>query len=124
MPDAVVDIGNSRIKFCRTAGGSLQLPVRGLPTDDLAARERLATEWEFGPGRVWAVASTNPARLEQFATWATSRGEQILKIDSARKVPIAVHVDEPGRVGIDRLLNALAASALVRPGQAAIIADA
>jgi type III pantothenate kinase len=124
MPDAVVDIGNSRIKFCRTAGGSLQLPVRGLPTDDLAAWERLATEWEFGPGRVWAVASTNPARLEQFATWATSRGEQILKMDSARKVPIVANVDEPNRVGIDRLLNALAASALVRPGQAAIIADA
>ena len=31
MPDAVVDIGNSRIKFARVESGSIQLPVRGLP---------------------------------------------------------------------------------------------
>jgi type III pantothenate kinase len=124
MPDAVVDIGNSRIKFCRSRGASLQLPVRGLPVDDLAAWERLATEWEFAPGRVWAVASTNPMRKQQVTDWATSRGEEVLAIDSPRKVPIGLKVDEPDRVGIDRLLNALAARALVKPGQPAIIADA
>lgn len=124
MPDAVVDIGNSRIKFCRVAGGSLQLPVRGLAADDLAGWERLATEWGFGPCRVWVVASTNPARQQQFVDWVTSRGEQVINVDSPRKVPIEASVDEPDRVGIDRLLNALAARALVKPGQAAIIADA
>jgi type III pantothenate kinase len=124
MPDAVVDIGNSRIKFCRSCGGSLELPVRGLPADDLAAWERLATIWEFAPGRAWAVASTNPFRQRQFSDWATSRGEKVIAIDSPRKVPIGVNVDEPDRVGIDRLLNGLAARALVKPGQPAIIVDA
>jgi type III pantothenate kinase len=124
MPDAVVDIGNSRIKFCRSRGGRLQLPVRGLPAEDLAACERLATEWEFAPGHVWAVASTNPTRQRQFCDWATSRGETVIAIDSPRNVPIGVRVDEPDRVGIDRLLNALAARHLVQPGQPAIIVDA
>jgi type III pantothenate kinase len=124
MPDAVVDIGNSRIKFCRVEGGSLKLPVRGLPTFDLATWERLATEWTFAPGRVWAVASTDPARRKQFANWATSRGEKVIAIDSPRQVSIAVRVDEPASVGIDRLLNVLAASVLVKPGQPAIVVDA
>jgi type III pantothenate kinase len=124
MADAVVDIGNSRIKFCRTAGGGLQLPVRGLPADDLAGWERLATEWGFAPGRVWAVASTNPARQRQFCEWASSRGETVVAVDSPRKVPIRTTVDEPDRVGIDRLLNALAARDLVKPGQPAIVVDA
>ncbi|HKB02379.1 MAG TPA: type III pantothenate kinase [Gemmataceae bacterium] len=124
MPDAVVDIGNSRIKFCRSVGASLQLPVRGLPADDLAAWERLATEWGFAPGHSWAVASTNPKLLTHFAEWATGRSENVIVIDSPRKVPIGVSVDEPDRVGIDRLLNALAAQALVKPGEPAIIADA
>ena len=124
MPDAVVDIGNSRIKLCRVEGGALRLPVRGLATDDLAAWERLATEWGFAAGRVWAVAATDPDRRRQFVEWAGSRGEKVIVIDSPRKVPIGVSVDEPDAVGIDRLLNVLAASALVRPGEPAIVVDA
>src|SRR5262249_35697916 len=124
MPDAVVDIGNSRIKFCRCAGGVLLLPVRGLPADDLAGWERVATEWEFGPGRVWAVAGSNGDRLRQFVAWVVSRGDRVIAIDSPGKVPIGKGVDEPERVGVDRLLDALAAKAIGRPGQPAIIVDA
>jgi type III pantothenate kinase len=124
MPDAVVDIGNSRIKLCRVVGGALQLPVRGLPADDVAGWERLAAEWEFTLGRTWAVAATDPNRRQQFIAWAASRREPVVAIDSPRKVPIAVTVDEPERVGIDRLLNVLAAKAHVRPGQPAIVVDA
>ena len=124
MPDAVVDIGNSRIKFCRVANGALQLPVRAMPADDLVGWERLATEWRVTSGHVWAVASTHPGRRQQFTNWAESRGERVITIDSVRKVPIGVSVDEPDGVGIDRLLNATAAKALVKPGEPAIIACA
>ena len=51
MPDAVVDIGNSRIKFCRVVRGQLHLPVRGLATDDVAAWDKLAVEWSVTSGR-------------------------------------------------------------------------
>jgi type III pantothenate kinase len=124
MPDAVVDIGNSRIKFCRVAGGKLSLPVRGLAADDLAGWERLATEWGFGPGTVWAVAASNAPRREQFVAWVQSRGETAVVIDAPRKVPIGVSVDEPDRVGVDRLLNAVAVQAVYPPGQPAIIVSA
>jgi type III pantothenate kinase len=123
MPDAVVDIGNSRVKFCRVTDGKLELPVRGLSADDLAAWERLATEWGTAI-RTWAVASTVPERLRQFIAWAESRGEKVIAIDAPRKVPIGVSVDEPSRVGIDRLLNAVAIKATGREGEPAIIVDA
>src|SRR5262249_62946 len=71
-----------------------------------------------------AAASTSPGRLRQFTDWATARGDVVTAIDSARKVPIAVRVDEPASVGIDRLLNVLVASALVKPGRPAIVGDA
>jgi len=124
MPDAVVDIGNSRIKLCRVEGGSLKLPVRGLAPDDPAAWTRLAGEWQFASDRAWAVASTSPQRLKQFTEWAAARGDGVTAIDAAGKVPIAVRVDEPGSVGIDRLLNALAAGAVVKAGGPAIVVDA
>jgi type III pantothenate kinase len=124
MPDAVVDIGNSRIKFCRCSGGALELPVRGLPADDVAGWERVATEWGFSPGRVWAVAGSNADRLRQFVAWVASRGDRVIAMDSPRKVAIGVSVDEPDRVGVDRLLDVLAAKTIGKPGQPAIIVDA
>src|SRR5262245_62075062 len=124
MPDAVVDIGNSRVKFCRITDGKLDLPGRGLPAEDLASWERLATEWESGAGRTWAVASTNPDRLRQFVAWAESPGDQAVAIDAPRKVPLGVSGDAPSRVGIDRLLNILAARSIGRDGEPAIVVDA
>jgi type III pantothenate kinase len=124
MPDAVVDIGNSRVKFCRVANGKLELPVRGLPADDLASWERLATDWGPAAGRTWAVASTDGNRLRQFVEWAESRSERVIAVDAPRKVPIGVSVDEPARVGIDRLLNVLAAKAIGQEGEPAIVVDA
>jgi pantothenate kinase type III len=38
-------------------------------------------------------------------------------------IPVAIHVDEPARVGIDRLLAAVAANRLRTPGRAAIVVD-
>jgi type III pantothenate kinase len=124
MPDAVVDIGNSRVKICRVTNGKLELPVRGLPAEDLASWEQLATVWGPAGGRTWAVASTNPDRLRQFVAWAESRGEKIITIDRPEKVPIRVKVEQPERVGIDRLLNVLAAKSIGRAGEPAIVVDA
>jgi len=137
MLDAVVDIGNSRIKFCRCDERRLVLPVRGLSADDPATWDRLANEREFflplseaergeqaTRNRTWAVASTHPTRRTEFIHWAESRGDRVVVLDSTSKMPIVADVDEPGRVGIDRLLNALAAKSHLKPGQPAIMVDA
>jgi type III pantothenate kinase len=125
MLDAVVDIGNSRIKICRCDSKGLVLPVHGLSPTDYAPRQRLMEEWEFTPHWVWGVASTGPvAARESFRDWAEARGDRVVEIVSANQVPIRAAVDEPQRVGIDRLLNAYATAALVKSGQPAIIVDA
>jgi len=124
MPDVVVDIGNSRIKFCRCDAQGLHLPVRGLPTGDFSGWQDLADEWGLVSGIKWAVATSNPQGRDQFIEWAATRGDSTRVIESYRDVPIRVNVDQPDRVGIDRLLNAVAAAARVKPGQPAIIVDA
>jgi len=45
-------------------------------------------------------------------------------VDSYQQLPLVVQVDEPGQVGIDRLLNAVAANRRRPPGLAAVVIDA
>jgi type III pantothenate kinase len=124
MPDVVVDIGNSRIKFCRCDALGLHLPVRGLSTDDHEAWNHLVTDWGLATGVEWAVASSDPGRRDEFANWATARGDHVVAVTLRRDIPIQVNVDEPDRVGIDRILNVFAAAGRVKPGQPAIVVDA
>ena len=121
--DAVVDIGNSRIKFCRCGAGGLNYPVRAVGID-AQIWDQLATNWQFKPGCTWAVAATQKARQEEFVAWAKQRGDRVLLFNTAADLPIEVDVDEPSRVGVDRLLNVLAARSSVRKNQPAIVVDA
>lgn len=69
------------------------------------------------------IAGANPAGVDRLhagwpATWPQSvvvRGPELL--------PLRVNLPAPEKVGIDRLLNAVAANALRKAGQAAIIVD-
>jgi type III pantothenate kinase len=124
MPDAVVDIGNSRIKFCRCDCNDLHLPVRGMGAEDHAGWNRLIHEWEITKPYTWAVAASDPGRREEFITWAKERGDAVISLDSHKKIPTVAKVDFPERVGIDRLLNAYAARIHVRGPQSAIIVSA
>jgi type III pantothenate kinase len=58
------------------------------------------------------------------AAWLQERGDKVQVLDRAAQLPLQVHLDDPGRVGIDRLLNALAANGRRRPGSRAAIIDA
>jgi type III pantothenate kinase len=124
MPDVVVDIGNSRIKFCRCDALGLHLPVRGLSAEDRGTWTQLATDWGLSTDVEWAVASSDPGRRDELTNWATARGDRVVAIESRRDIPIQVNVDEPDRVGIDRILNVFAAAGRVRSGQPAIVVDA
>ncbi|MBX9626453.1 MAG: type III pantothenate kinase [Gemmataceae bacterium] len=116
-PDIVVDIGNSRIKW----GWGEPMQMASLPPDDEPAWDRQLAELGLSGKLTWAVAGVHPARLERFAAWATARGDHIRVITHA-DIPLKIDVDEPAKVGIDRLLNALAARKLTGPGQPAVIA--
>lgn len=122
-PDVVVDIGNSRLKWGVCVGGQVTEVMR-LPLDDAPA-------WDAAPAtlpppqasaRRWAVASVNPPALDRFLRWARDRGE-LAVFERHTQLPIRLNVDEPDRVGLDRLFGAVAARAMAPPTVPAITVD-
>jgi type III pantothenate kinase len=137
----VVDIGNSRMKLGRFAGAdatgaALPEPVETFDLPIVHATgefdvDRLA-EWcseQVSEQAEWLIASVHRRAAEQLAAAAgelskkLSRSWQLRQL-TFRDLPLVIRVDEPARVGIDRLLAAVAANRLRRPDRAAIVVDA
>jgi len=140
-----VDIGNSRMKIGRIARGGGQssksadneLPLPEA-TIDLAIDHATGS---FDTGRLvawcdehardnapWLVASVHRGAADRLVaamtTWASqARVECSIRRLTYRDVPLAIDVDEPARVGIDRLLAAFAADRLRLRDRAAIVVD-
>jgi type III pantothenate kinase len=118
----VADVGNTRIKW-----GWLQpdeMRVAALPPADPAAWAEQLREWRIERPAAWAVAGVHPARRDQLCSWLTGHNAVVRVIDDYRELPLHIDVDAPERVGIDRLLNAVAACARVPAGTACVIIDA
>lgn len=122
-PNVVVDIGNTRVKWGRCISGRL-LTHGSFPVDDTpdAWNEVAAATPVEAPIR-WAVASVNPPVLTRISDWITSRGDKLLVIDNYQQLPIEVAVEEPTKVGIDRLLGAVAARSRLPAGIPGIVID-
>lgn len=117
-PDVVVDIGNSRMKWGWVpAGGTMEMV--SLLADDPAAWEQQLLALPTSGSLSFAVAGVHPARTQRFMAWVAARGDRAVVIERSR-LPLTVDVDEPDKVGIDRLLTALAAHRLADP-QCAIV---
>jgi type III pantothenate kinase len=110
-PDVVVDIGNTRVKWGWGPPGE-PLQLASLPPDDPVAwdAQSILLPAVTGP-RTWAMAGVHPARLARLKEWAEARGD-IVRVITHADIRLPIDVDEPTRVGIDRLLNALAARRL------------
>jgi len=122
-PDVVVDIGNSRMKWgvCRD---NRVIDVIRLPLDDEAAWE---AAWKDLPPfrafhRKWAVASVNRPALLRFIGFTYDRGGTVV-FESHIELPIKLNVDEPGKVGLDRLFGAIAAKSMAPPETPVITVD-
>ena len=134
-----VDVGNSRIKLGRfelLTGLSLPEPVEvfDLPLADNrsgsfdAARLEAWCQEHVANGMAWRVASVHRPAAERLtsmvADWAArSHIDCPLQCLTYADVPLAIRVAEPPRVGIDRLLGALAADRLRWPDRPAVIID-
>jgi type III pantothenate kinase len=133
-----VDIGNSRMKFGRFESAGTD--SARLPEPD-RAHELIHTSGQFdaeglskwcnahvASDATWRVASVHRKGAERLIeTLRALSGERgrhwrILQL-TYQDVPLVIRVDEPARVGIDRLLAALAAERLRRPDRAAVIVD-
>jgi len=124
----VADIGNSRIKWGLVCDERLtSIAALPLPTDlDLAQRawQKQAESWTIPKGAYWVLATTNPAAAAILQHWIESRGDVAYLIKSYRDLPIGLSVQVPEQVGIDRLLNAIAANHRMGTGQPKYIVDA
>lgn len=114
-PDVVVDIGNSRMKWGRCEGDR----IRGMATLGHGKPDRWAAKIaDWVPARPvrWAVAGVHPGHLDQFVGWAKARGNSVTVIENWQQINLPLAVDEPDKVGIDRLATTLAACRR-RPGE-------
>jgi type III pantothenate kinase len=130
-PHVVVDIGNTRIKWGLVAPDELRVVTMASLSDGPAAWQ---SQWEawirqgpygtlFGP-LTWVLASVQPHRCTRLRDWLLARGNQVVILEKASQLPLTVALPEPDKVGIDRLLNAVAARMRLAAGEPAILIDA
>jgi type III pantothenate kinase len=123
-PDVVVDVGNSAIKCGRCAGGTVSDAV-SLAPDNATGWDSLTEKWgSAGVRGTWIVTSVNPAACSRFVDWIGQRGGRVRLLAEARELPLKVSLEKPDHVGIDRLLDAVAANGLRPPGRPAVVVDA
>ena len=118
----VADIGNTRIKWGLCNDGGIARSV-SLPDDSDSWQQQL-TLWRLEGRLNWCLASVQPARTERLADFLRSRGDTVRVLHRYSELPLALKVEKPEQVGLDRLLNVLGAKALIVPGTPAIVVDA
>jgi type III pantothenate kinase len=121
--DVVADVGNSRIKWGRCRQNRV-VETASLPPDDPQAWLDQTETWSLAANASWALAGVHPERCARLADWLGRRGHPIQILDSWEKLPLQVRLQHPEHVGLDRLLNAVAASLRIPPGIAAVLIDA
>jgi type III pantothenate kinase len=98
--------------------------MAGLPPEDPVAWERQAGAWQLSADTLWVIAGVHPARRDRFFSWLTERGQRARIMESPRHLPLEVRLPHPEKVGLDRLLNAVAANAVRGTDSPAVVVDA
>ncbi len=128
----LVDAGNSRTKigvFPQPPADAHTLPPCSVcialdnhtpvPWVDLAREHSL----DLARTDAWRLCLTgsNPTRVAELRASLPAGWPVPVELPERSRLPLEIHVDFPQQVGIDRLLNAIAANRLRRPGQAAVV---
>lgn len=127
-PRLAVGIGNTTVKLGVTSGCTSD----GLPS--WSQRLEVPTA-EFQPASIsrfltaaphcWLVASVHRPTEQRIRQWVmAARPADIYRLLTYRDLPIEVDVEEPHRLGLDRLAAAVGANRLRQPDRPAIVIDA
>ena len=137
----VIDVGNSRFKLGLFEPCAAAATLTNLPCCLKSLAFRLGEEIDWTQLTAWltdrfqvaeeelperlllsaTVAGANPVGIDRVLhSWPFSAWEPPRVIGDARCFPLAVDVEAPNQVGIDRLLNAVAAN-VVRPADHSVI---
>lgn len=129
----VADIGNTRIKLAllnksARLQGDLAECVRTwtIPQGETVDWALIRREIDSRGAALHQalVAGSQKERIEQWEReWPENLGE-LRVIRAATELPIALEVDYPEKVGVDRVLNAVAVNCLRKTGNSAVIVDA
>ncbi len=127
-----IDAGNSRMKFGLFEPGPSSRSKQAwpecqqfeaMPVED-AIPWNMLSAWTEQTGRRAAISGTNPRAVERLLEgWQTQGWPTPFLVRDCSMIPVAVDVDFPERVGLDRLLSAVAANALRPADRAAIVID-
>jgi type III pantothenate kinase len=130
-PHVVVDIGNTRFKWGLVDPERPGLLATESLPDDSSAWQRAIEAWRALPAYQsitgplqWVTASVNPARTERLRAWVTEGGDRFFHLQQAAQLPLRIDLPEPDKVGIDRLLNAVAVTRIEKPGRGSVLIDA
>lgn len=124
------DVGNSRVKygwFLPSREESQPWPecreFTATPLEAPVPVERLR-QWQAHRDGGLVLAGSNPQVMERIAQeWQRGSGQPAWVLRDRRQLPLTITVDSPETVGLDRLLNAVAANALRPREQPAIVID-
>jgi type III pantothenate kinase len=123
IPDVVVDIGNTRIKWGRcTREGVAE--VASLPPNDPRSWQFQVDFWRLASGSSWAVAGVHPHWRETLVNWLRSCGNRVTVLENWRELPLTVRAEAPERVGMDRLFDAVAVNSRRSPDVPGVVVDA
>ncbi len=128
-----IDVGNSRIKLglfsISRAGKHGELPVclkRAVSLLEDPLPWDVLSEWQTSSGTSLraVIAGSNPEGVERIkSAWPKSLGLAPHHVTNTPAFPLQIQVDEPRRVGIDRLLNAVAVNQLRDVTRPAVVVD-
>jgi len=126
FPLVAVDVGNSRVKlglFSSESGKSFPQPDRTLALGPDWTTEQIR-EW-LGPvpaGVRWLISSVHRAAGARIVEGARAGGGDA-RLLSRGDLHLKILAEHPETVGMDRLVNAVAANRLRSPDQPAIVVD-
>jgi type III pantothenate kinase len=130
FPLVAVDIGNNRIKcglFSGETAEALPEPDWTLAlADNSDELDRLAAPLDSASRKAisWWIGSVNRPSATRLIDWIRSRRpHDAIRLLAAGDLPLRVALERPDMVGIDRLLDAVAANQLRRAGHAAVVVD-
>ncbi len=124
-----MDVGNHRVKlgsFPAPREGAIPTPAEsfhlsGSPIDPVGLEgwlDRLG-----GPEAAWWIGSVNRPSATRLIDWLRDRTNAEIVLLAAGDLPLRVEVPRPDMVGVDRLLDAVAANAMRDPDRPAVIVD-
>jgi type III pantothenate kinase len=129
-PLVAVDVGNNRLKFGLFDQGDEEAfpePAAVYQSDGSSSSLEALAAWLDGrlpAGGRWWIASVNRPSTTRLLQWLQqARPADQITLLAAGDLPLAVALKRPDMVGIDRLLDAVAANRLRRAAAAAVLVD-